>query len=154
DALHHAAPAEAQHHPVVTGAAAAPRFPTVAHAAGPPGHDQVQRLAEELIARGERRAAVLSRDEVDGAPRHRDPLPVGARLAPDAQPRHAAVRVDLEPHMRMAGVARDGELVLGVAGVGWAWQCISEPIFRCLASETLLPHTHTRLARTSAAPDP
>src|SRR2546426_12194345 len=93
DALDHAAPAEPQHDPIVAGAPAAPRLPAVAHVACWSRHDQVQRLAEELIARGERRAAVLHRDQVDHPPPPppRDPPPVGARLAPDPPATHTAV---------------------------------------------------------------
>src|SRR2546425_6658912 len=120
DALDHAAPAEAQHYPVMTGAPPAPGLPPVSHVAGRSRHDEVQRLAEELIARGERHAAVLHRDEIDGGPRRRDLPPVRARLAPKAQPRHAAVGINLEPHVRKGRITRDGELVLGMAGEGRA----------------------------------
>src|SRR5256885_11945319 len=88
DALDHAAPAEAQHYPVMTGAPPAPRLPAVAHVAGRSRHDQVQWLAEELIARGERHAAVLHRDEIDGGPLPRRFSPGPARPPPKAQPRH------------------------------------------------------------------
>src|SRR5438128_12634955 len=54
DSLDQAASAQAQHYPIVTGAPAPPRLPPVAHVAGRSRHDQVQGLAEELIARGER----------------------------------------------------------------------------------------------------
>src|SRR2546422_239370 len=97
DALDHAAPAEPQHDPIVAGAPAAPRLPAVAHVACWPRHDQVQRLAEELIARGERRAAVLPLDQADPPPppRPRPPPPVPARLAPAAQASPTAARLDL-----------------------------------------------------------
>src|SRR3989442_4810187 len=75
DALDHAAPAEPQHDPIVAGAPAAPRLPAVAHVACWSRHDQVQRLAEELIARGERRAALLHRDQDDHAPPPPPPPP-------------------------------------------------------------------------------
>src|SRR2546429_4832630 len=72
DVLDHAALPEAQHHPVMTRAPPAPRLPAIAHVAGRSRHDEVQRLAEELIARGERNAAVLHRAEIYGGPRRRD----------------------------------------------------------------------------------
>src|SRR6266516_961595 len=53
DALDHAAPAEAQHYPIVPRPASAPGLPPVSHGPGRARDDEVQRLAEELIARGE-----------------------------------------------------------------------------------------------------
>src|SRR3989454_6693375 len=47
-------------------------------------------------------------------PRRRDPPPVGPGLAPDTQPGHPAVRVDVEADVRSAGVTPDREVVFGV----------------------------------------
>src|SRR5689334_14012959 len=125
-ALDYATPAEPQHHPVVPEPAAPPCLPAIAHVSRPAGHDQVHGLAEELIARRERQAAVLHGDEVHGASRPEDTLPVGARLAPHTQPGHATVRVDVESHMRAACLALDREPVLGVAGERRSGQYLRE----------------------------
>ena len=51
--------------PIVTGAAAAPSFPTVAHIASETGHYKILSMAKELIARRNYITSVFRCSEID-----------------------------------------------------------------------------------------
>jgi hypothetical protein len=113
-ALHAAACREPHDRPVVAGAAAAARLPAVAHVRRAPGQDQVLAVAEEHVAAHHDEAAVLHRRQVQHLAA-REPRGIGPRFAVHAQPRHAAVGIDVEAQVRQALVTREGERVLRVA---------------------------------------
>src|SRR5713101_6598263 len=82
--------------PIVPRAAPPPRFPTVAHVAASPRHDQVVPGAEKHVAAGEDFAAVLDRGEIELAEQSTFAMPIRNDFTVHAKSRHSAVRKNMK----------------------------------------------------------
>src|SRR6185503_14616140 len=86
--------AELDDRPVVTRAAPALSFPTVAHVGRPSRHDQIVPVAEEHVAASEHHSAVFDGREIDIATNLPQAVPLRCYLAVHLQTRHPAIRKD------------------------------------------------------------
>src|SRR3569832_1715760 len=89
--------------PIMTWTTTPFSFPPVAHVSRATRHDEIVAVAEEHVATGKYEAAVFHCGEIDMAGAL-ELIPIRYDLAVAAQPRHAAIREDLETKMRDAFV--------------------------------------------------
>src|ERR1700688_2890232 len=86
--------------PIMSGPAAAARFPAVMHPGRAARENQIVARAEKHVARNNHPAAVLDGGEVHFASRAIERRPVWDDFAVDTKTRHTAVRINFETQVR------------------------------------------------------
>ena len=112
--------------PVVSRAAAALGFPSVAHVGRVARHDQVVARSVEHVAARDHGPAMLDRSQVDIAATAQ-PIPVGHDFTVNTEPRHPAIRKDTEPQVRRGLRILDRQQVVGISLQRSARQDLAPP---------------------------
>ncbi len=113
--------AERDQDPVVARHAAAPRLPAVAHVLAPVGSEDDPRVAVMSVRIADHVPAVHCRRQLEHAVAVLG-IPADGREAVDAEARDAAVREDVEPHVAVDALVRDGQEVVRIPRQRRRWQ--------------------------------
>ena len=87
------------------------RLPAVPHVIGTAWHDEIVHRTEKHVAASERHSAIFDGGEIDQFTRLYF-TPIGQDDSVNPKPRNAAVRKNIEPHVRPCLVIRDLKNVL------------------------------------------
>src|SRR5271163_1125427 len=94
DATNYAGHSELQDCPIVPRDSSAARFPTIAHILAASRHQEIERLAVELIARGDDAPSTLNRREINLHIHIPKQFGLGHNFSIHSKPCHSSVRVN------------------------------------------------------------